>query len=314
MATKVGIDFGAGRVKYSYKIYENSNVIDRVFPNRYIVGNNNSNGVEVVRDDYIVKIGCTGGVNNLENVKTNYKYLDDIILVVAQNIKDNVKSIEDTVELNISTVLPPAQYLTVADAFKAKIMGYETYSGVVNGKKITTKIANVTVGCEAVAILNAMDIDKVCELDRCLLADVGSSTIDFVNLERDGDAWEIIDANTVNNVGGALIVQDITDYLKNKYPTMEFVADEIESKMFYYIGTEKHQVIDDVNAAKHRIEILDKAFRRYYKGGEVIIGGGAGKLLASSEAFKALLPAGVKPIMLSDELRTFGNSRGALYS
>lgn len=311
---KVGIDFGASRIKYTYKAYENAELIDRVFPNRYAAGINNLNGAEVIRKDYIVKIGCTGGVSNIEGVKTNYKYLDDIILVIAKQIKDNINSLEGDVELDIRTVLPPAQYLTVADSFKKRILEYDTYSGIVDNKETTVKIANVSVGCEGVAVLNAMDIDNLCKLDRCLLLDVGSSTIDFISLERDGDEWEIIDANTVNNVGGSLIVQDIAGYLQAKYPNTEFSADELENKMYYYLGAEKHSVIKDVDAAKHRIEILNKAFNKYYRGGDVFIGGGAGKLLASSETFKKLIPYGAEPRLLSDELRVFGNSRGAYNS
>lgn len=308
---KVGIDFGASRIKY---VYEGTQGTKRngIMLNKYLIGNNNAGtGYKVVRADRINKVGAVNGVPNIQRVKVNCEYLDDIILAICKDIKNNTGCKSD-MTLSINALLPPSQYLSIAENFREKLLSYGTFEGEVNGDKLKVTIKDVGICCEGVSQLTNMDIYKVCSLDTALLIDAGSSTIDIVQLSRDNGHWEVVDADTINEVSGSLIMKDIALGLCNEYPTIPFKASELESRMYFYIGETKHNVIDYIEFADDRISKLGKMFKDYYIGGKVLVSGGAGELLMASKIFRDICPA--EAILLDENIRTFGNARGAYFS
>ena len=317
MRLKVGIDFGASRIKVSFKD-KNGKIINVQFPNRFLVGENNTStsGTIVVRTDVerTNRVGSTNGTANMEKVKLNYSYLDDIILVVAKKMKDALKA-DKYITLDIETLLPPEQYLSITDAFKDKIKAFGKITGTVMGDEIVVEIGEVGVSCEGVALLNSVDLNALCgEVEKCLLVDAGSSTVDFVAIEKVDGAWEIVDAGTDDKVGGSVVLGEIAAGLRKKYPTQKFEYDKLEKDMYYLIGEEKHLIKDDISFADDKIEGLSKAFNKYYIGGKVLVSGGAGELLMESTMFMSIIPQGVKPVLVPESARTFGNSLGAYNS
>lgn len=307
---KIGIDFGASRIKYVYKASDGK-LRNGIFLNKYLIGENNAGtGYKVVRDDHINKVGAFNGIPNIQKSKINYEYLDDIILAICKDVKNNI-GCKMEMSVSINALLPPSQYLSIGEKFREKLLDYGTIEGDVNGDKLKVTIKDVGVCCEGVAQLGVTNVHNVCTLDVALLLDAGSSTIDVVQLERHGH-WEVIDADTINDIAGSLIIKDIALGLNNEYPYLALNASDLERDMYFYEGETKHELVKYTDFASNRISNLAQVFRDYYRGGKILVSGGAGELLMASETFHNICP--VEPVLLDEEIRTFGNAKGAYFS
>lgn len=308
---KIGIDFGASRIKYIYK-QNDGNLGTGIFLNKYLIGNNNAGtGYKVVREDHVNKVGAYNGVPNIQKSKINYEYLDDIILAICKDIKDRLGCKAD-MNISINALLPPAQYLSIAQKFKEKLLAYDTIEGEVDNDKLKVTIKEVGICCEGVAQLTTTSIYSVCKMDTALLLDVGSSTIDIVQLESQGGHWQIVDADTIDNVSGSLMIKDIVLGLRGEFPHLTLNASDLERNMYFYDGETKHKIVDYADFASNRIATLANVFRDYFRGGKILVSGGAGELLMASETFKSICPA--EAILLDEEIRTYGNAKGAYLS
>lgn len=308
---KVGLDFGASRIKYVYMGKDNI-LKNGIILNRYMLGENNANtGYKVVREDHINRIGVVDGIPNIQKNKIYYEYLDDIILATCKDVKDNARNNRE-LNLVINALLPPTQFIEDYEKFQEKLLSFNQMSGQVNNDYIKVNIKEVGICCEGVSLLVAMDMYNICPTEKALLIDAGSSTTDIVQLECSNGHWNVINAYTIDTVAGSIIIQDIATELKKEFSNAYINAAELERTMYFYAGLDKHRVIDYVEYAAPRIQQLQKIFNDYYRGGAVLISGGAGELLMASNTFKSL--CSVEPILLSEDLRIYGNARGAYLS
>lgn len=315
----VGMDFGASRIKAVYeddKEQGSNKFKDIVFPNKYLVGdNNNGSGYKVDRCEYVNKIGCDNGTSNFTNVKINYNYLDDIILVIAADITKQL-NIENEINLDIHTLLPPQQFLEIREAFRQKLYNFGTIEGFVDGKKVKCTIKNVKIACEGVAQFLAMNRASIADYKRATLIDAGSSTIDLVNLKKTGDKWSISGAITIHEVSGSLIVKAITTKIKKEFVGIMIDPTELEQDLYFYVGDEKHEIVEYIDGANDVIATLANPLREFYKGGKLLVSGGAGELLMSSDVFLEICKNTCKatPELLDEYTRTYGNAKGAYKS
>ena len=312
MKIKIGADFGASRVKIAFKNKEGK-LVKKTFANRYLEGSSNSSsGYLVERNSEIVRIAGTKGKSNRVDVKLNYQHLEEILLVIGYLIREEFKQGDKYVSLALETLLPPRQFQSIEEEFKAKLKAFGTIKGKVEGFELEVIIDNVSANCEGVALLDALDMDEFAgNVDRVFLVDAGSSTVDWVDFEREDGEWGIVDADTLMEVGGATIISAIAGSLEKEYPGEKFDADVLEKKMTYLVGDKQFNVIDVVDYADKVVTAMKPELERAYKGGKVVVTGGAAELLMANSRFKEIFPTA---ILVEEDIRSFGNAVGALYS
>lgn len=312
MKIKIGADFGASRVKIAFK-NRAGELVKKTFANRYFEGNSNSSsGYLVERNNEIVRIAGTKGKSNRVDVKLNYQHLEEILLVVGYLIREEFKEGDKYISLEIETLLPPRQFQNIDDEFKAKLKAFGTIKGKVEGVELEVIVDKVSVNCEGVALLDALDMNEFAGgVDRVFLVDAGSSTVDWVDFEREEGEWAIVDADTLMDVGGATMISAIASALEKKYPGEKYDADVLEKKMHYLVGDEQFALIDVVDYADKVVSSMQPELERAYKGGKVVVTGGAAELLMANSEFKKIFP---KAILVEEDIRSFGNAVGALYS
>ena len=312
MKIKIGVDFGASRVKVAFKNRQGE-LVKKTFANRYYEGNSNSSsGYLVERNGEIVRIAGTKGKSNRVDVKLNYQHLEEILLVVGYLVREEYKEGDKYISLEIETLLPPRQFQTIDEEFKDKLKAYGTIKGKVEGVQLEVIVDKVSVNCEGVALLDALDMNEFAGgIDRVFLVDAGSSTVDWVDFEREDGAWGIVDADTLMDVGGATMIAAIASALEKEYPGEKFDADILEKKMHYLLGDEQYNLIDVVDYADKVVASMKPELERAYKGGKVVVTGGAAELLMASSKFKEIFP---RAILVEEDIRSFGNAVGALYS
>lgn len=303
---KVGLDLGASRVKASFK--KGAEIIDICFPNR-VDTSVTANGIRVNVDNEDVVVGTVSGYSNSINKKINYHNLHHLLFAVAYRIKEELQLVEDTIRLDITTVLPPKEYKESRNEYKEKIKLASDKVALVNGDKIHLILEDVKVGAEGVALLKAYNLDKVAEnLTQVLLLDVGSSTTDYVILTRDGERWKIKDANT-SRVAGAELCKAIETKL-NAGTGLSYSWDDLERQQGYQLDGEWHNLIKEIDATDTVVKelISDLAKNGNVRQYKVILAGGGSRLLKESKVFKEY----TKFSCIDDYLLDYGNSRGAL--
>lgn len=312
MKIKIGADFGASRIKIAFKNREGK-LVKKTFANRYLEGSSNSSsGFEVIRDGEIVRIAGTKGKSNRVDVKLNYQHLEEILLVIGYIVREEFKEGDKYISLELETLLPPRQFQSIEEEFKAKLKAFSTIKGKVEGVDLEVIVDKVSVNCEGVALLDALNMDEFAEgVDRVFLIDAGSSTVDWVDFEREDGEWSIVDADTLMEVGGATMLSAIASALEKEHPGNQFDSDVLEKKMTYLVGDEQFNVIDVVDFADKVVAGMKPELERAYKGGKVVVTGGAAELLMANSVFKEIFP---KAILVEEDIRSFGNAVGALYS
>lgn len=304
---EVGLDFGASRIKVSF--YNKKVVEDFYFPNRVSEGEIVTDGVKVIIDGKSVVVGTIGGQSNSINKKINYKNLAQIVLTVAYEIKKRLELLEDTINLQINTVLPPKEFKESREEFKALIKEVSGTKAIVEGEELTVIIDDVKVGAEGVALLGVCDIENSSDkLTQVLLLDIGSSTTDIVILSKNDTIWSIKDATT-SYIAGRKFCEAIETKL-NAGTGCSFEWFDLEREQSYQLDGEMHKLIKQISGTDKVVQELIKELDligniRQYK---VILAGAGSRLLKESEVFKAY----TKFSCIDDSLLDYGNSRGAL--
>lgn len=303
---KVGLDIGASRVKASF--LKGKEVVDIAFPNR-VDTSLTASGIRVELDGEAVTVGTVSGYSNSINKKINYHNLHHIIFAVAHKIKQELELAEDSITLDINTVLPPQEYRESREAYKELIASASCKMATVAGEPLSLIINSVKVGAEGVSLLNACNLDKVAkDLDQVLLLDVGSSTTDIVVLTKDQEAWKIKNAIT-SRVAGSDFCKSIETEL-NSGTGLSYTWDELEHKQSYQLDGKKYEITEKANAITENVNALIADLSkignvRQYK---VILAGAGSRILRENETFKAYTNFSC----IDDSLLDFGNSRGVL--
>lgn len=318
MNKKISIDFGGSRIKATFQD-KTGKLINIQFSNRYDeeLDSAATGGIFVEREDGVVRLGGTEGTPNREILKINYEHVDNIILACVGRMREELKSTDKHFTLDIETLLPPEQFFADGDEFQELIKKIGKITGKVDGVELTVEIGKVGLNCEGVALLNSVDISGMCgEIEKCLLIDAGSSTMDFVSLVKVNGQWDIVGAETNAKVGGGAIIKAIQKKLRKitEFKGVELDFNLLEKEMGFWVGETKHLVKDYIEYADETIAPVQKDLRRLYKGGKVLVSGGAAELLMESDKFKEIIPQGVKPVIVPEDIRTFGNSVGAFNS
>lgn len=307
---KVGIDFGASRIKVSYK--DAGDIKEFQFPNRFNFDTAlKTSGYLVDCEDGSIIVGCLNGVSNLKKRKVNYDYITEILHVVVYELK-RAFDVED-ISLSIITVLPPQQYKETRAQFKEIIQSANGTVRTVEGVKTTVNIDKVGVGCEGVVLLKTFNLDNTTDnAENVLVIDAGSSTTDIVVLEKQGTVWKVKDALTMEQ-GGNHICKAIAQHINSTETGLSYDGDDLERKMKYQLDGEMHQITEHIECADDYIKTLFAHLSkidniRQYK---VILAGGTSRLVKENSLFNKTIKG---YSCIKDDLLDYGNSRGALLS
>ena len=322
MKIKVGFDAGASRIKIAFINPKTGEEIVKEFPHRVLLNASTSNASDgaliQIKDGKLRRVGSTEGKSSRVDRKVNYKHLEEVILYVAYIVKKELNIADTYISLELNTLLPPKQFLTNGKEYKEKIEAFGTITGRVNEiDEIQAIISknSVKLCCEGATLLNALDIDKLLGEDvntnKLTLIDAGSSTVDLVALEKRGGQWVVINAITLDNVGGAYMLDAISKELEKKYTGQDFPSDRLEKDMYYQLrnDSEVYKVLDVVHYADDVVESMEEELEQFHKAGLAIITGGAAELFNESKVFRKIVP---NSILVPENLRTFGNAIGAL--
>lgn len=303
---KVGLDIGASRIKVSFM--KGKDIYDSYLLNR-IDTSLTANGIKVAFEDETVTVGTISGYSNSVNKKINYHNLQHILFAVAYEIKRVLELAEDTIRLDINTVLPPQEFKESREQYKTLIKSVDGKSAVVEKEKIQLMIEDVKVGAEGVALLNTCNLDKIAKgVEQVLLLDVGSSTTDIVILAKDNEVWKIKDART-SRVAGSDFCRSIATAL-NSGTGLSYNWDDLERQQTYQLDGELHDITENIDAIDENVKelIADLSKIGNVRQFKVILAGAGSRLLKESETFKAY----TKFSCIDDSLLDYGNSRGAL--
>lgn len=308
---KVGIDFGASRIKVSYKDAQ-GNIKEFQFPNRFKHDTAiRTSGYVVSSEEDSIIVGCLNGVSNLKKRKVNYEHITEILHVIVYELK-KAFNVED-VSLTIITILPPQQYKETRTQFKEIIQSANETVRTVEGVKTTVNIEKVGVGCEGVTLLKTFNLDNsVGSAENILLIDVGSSTTDIVILEKHDSVWKVQDALTYEQ-GGNHICKAIAQHINSTETGLSYDGDDLERRMKYQLDGEMHSIIKHIECADTYVKDLLSYLSKIdnVKQYRVVLAGGASRLIKENEVFNKRVKGYV---CIKDDLLDYGNSRGALLS
>jgi len=312
MQNKIGLDLGASRVKGS--IYDQAGAVKNFnISNRVNVDDSiGSSGYIVEYNNHTKRVGASSGIPNMQPLKLRYSHLEEIILAVGYEMKQILGIKEADITINIETLLPPKQFFSNGKDFKKRIADIGTINGLVNGQAITVNIETVNVNCEGVALLKTLDFNTLsANVKRVLLIDVGSSTIDLVEVIKEDDIWKIGKVDTIE-FGGTRMCKAIEKSLANKYKS-QFPYDVLEKEMSYTFEGKVFSILDEAECLNSIVEefvvqLNQFADHRQYK---VILAGDGSELLYSNKKMKEFIPTAH---LLDANVRLYGNSIGALMS
>lgn len=306
----VGIDFGASRIKVSYKD-KVGNIKDFQFPNKFKFENVISTGYVVENEAEKFVIGCYDGISNLRKRKVNYDYLTEILHIINVEIRNDFNGEE--IKLNINTVLPPDQLKESKQAFRELLLQANETEMVINKVHSKLKIEDIKVGCEGIMVLKTFNLNSIIgKADNVLLIDVGSSTTDVIILNKINSVWQVQDGFTYEQ-GGSHICKSIAHYINSKESGLSYDSDKLERAMSYQLDGEVYSIVEHIECAdeyvKGLLTVLSKIdnIRQY----RIVLAGGASRLLRENELFNQRVKG---YISVKEELLDYGNSRGALLS
>lgn len=307
---KLGLDIGASRLKASF--FKGNMVMDICFPNTIDYNTATSTGIKVNFNDEYLTVGSVSGYNNSTTKKINYTNLEQLVFAAAYKVRESLNLDDTTLNLDINTVLPPAEFIESREQYKERFKSINGKTAIVNGVPITLNITDVKVGAEGVALLNACNLDNLTSnLSQVLILDVGSSTTDIIILSKTDDVWSIKDAIT-SRIAGREMCRAIETSLNSGGTGLTFEWSELERNQYYELDGEQHELSKEIDACDHVVKALIAELRkigniRQYK---VILTGAGSRLLKESNEFKAY----TKFSCIENNLLDFGNSRGALKS
>lgn len=328
MTIEVIIDFGQSRVKYAFRNKEGE-IVTGVFENRFNpVPDRTSTGCVVTQfkaDGTTVKTEIAPsreGQKNLVEQKTEYKHLDDFIFAIGSVIAEEYKTSDKFIGLHIKTLLPPNQFKSdvVYHDYKQMIEKFGTIKGRATGilgkRKVTNReleviVKSVMIACEGVSSLNVLGLNNysIEDEDSLFLLDVGSSTVDWVVVDKTDGAWRVSVAGTIGKCGGTAIFSELEQQILNNYKEVrEISADLLESTMSFRSEGKKNKVTDVVDLANSTLSRLITNVKTNDRGLPIVVFGGGSQLLKESKTF---IQAFRNISFVEDpEVATFGNVIG----
>lgn len=307
----VGLDLGASAIKIAIEVGDKIKKI--IFDNRVNAGTITDCGGYIVEFGGETKqVGTLNGTPNMAKTKLQYNHLEDILLAVAYEVRE-VAGLHSEFKMNLKTVLPPIQFKSNAKAFRDRIKNLGKggeLRGTVNGCDLKIQIGSVSVACEGVTILNAINLDALSNVSQVLLLDFGGSTLDLATLIKHGAGWQIQGVDTIAEVNGTKMCEAIAAKVGNENNTT-YDADLLSQTGNLVVKGENVEV---AHFAQYADEVIKDLFillgRRLdvnqYK---VVNTGRAAEIVAENPIFKDKIP---NAILLDETTRTFGNAVGAL--
>lgn len=313
MSLKIGLDLGASRIKVSL-INQKGDLLNFFIPNRVNVRDSvGGSGYIVEYNNKIKRIGAINGTPNMQRLKIHYQHLEDILLAVAYRIKKEMGSQKDqALTLFIETLLPPKQFFAYGKEFKKKIADIGVVEGVVNGENVRLVIEDVNVNCEGVALLNTLDFNDLSEeVNQVLVIDVGSSTIDLVEVWKEENTWQIGAVDSIE-FGGTEMCKQIEKTLISKYK-VPFKYDLLEKTMTYTFEQKEHSILEEADCLDEIVEEFKVRLNQFvdHRQYKVILAGDGSELLYANKNMQEFIP---NATVLDKEARLYGNSMGALNS
>ena len=316
MKIKVGIDLGASAIKIVF-LDAAGKLVKTTFLNR--IGDDTvevADGYKVVRNvngkDTVVFVGHEEGITNITAKKVNLKYLEEIILTVAYIIKQNYKSSDKEIQMEVAALLPVDQYKESKEVFKSKLKELSV-QGIVQEDIVIATVIDAVIRPEGLTLLNSINIADYITANNLLLLDVGASTSDWMLLRKKEGGYMPVRGDSVPAAGTEMMRLITTAINQSHNGESTFTWQELERDMSFEWMGDVHSVYSYANSAENVAKKIINALNIITNLNQltVVVAGRAGKLLTDTKYFKDNVPT---YHLLNKDVSTFGNAEGALKS